>query len=63
MRTQTPKEKENLKKRIRGEEIITEIKNTLEEMNTRLEDKKEQISDLEDRVIECNQVVQEKEKK
>ena len=40
---------------------ITEIKNTLDEINGRLE-AAEQISDLEDRVMESNQAEKEREK-
>ena len=39
---------------------ITEIKNTLEGVNSRLEEAKEWISNLEDRVTESNQAEQER---
>ena len=40
---------------------ITEVKNTLEGINSRLNDTKEQISELEDRVMEIIAPEQEKE--
>ena len=43
-------------------EITTEIKNTLEGMNTRLDDTEECIGDLEDRKMEITQSEQQKEK-
>ena len=42
---------------------ITEIKNTLERINSRLDDAKEQTGDLEDRAVEIMKVEQKKEKK
>ena len=42
--------------------LIGEIKNTLEGMNSRLSDTEEHISDLEDGVMEITQWGQEKEK-
>ena len=42
--------------------LITEIKNTSEGINSRLEEAKEWISDLEDREMESNQAEQEREK-
>jgi len=41
----------------------TEIKNTLEGINSRLEDAEERIGNLEDRVMEGNQAEQQKEKR
>ena len=41
---------------------ITEIKNTLKGINSRLEEAEEQISDLKDRVRESSQAEQEREK-
>jgi len=42
---------------------VTEIKNTLERINHRLEEAEKQISKLEDRVIESNLAEQQEEKK
>ena len=42
---------------------ITETKNTLEGINSRLDDKEEQISELEDRGVEITEAEQKKEKK
>ena len=42
---------------------ITEIKNTLEEINSRLDHTKEWISELEHRVVEIIKVEQKKKKK
>ena len=39
------------------------MKNTLEEINSRLEDAEERISDFYDMVIESNQTEQQKEKR
>ena len=41
---------------------ITEMKNTLEGINSRLDDTKEQISKLEDRVMENTEAKQKKDK-
>jgi len=38
------------------------MRNTLDAMNSRMEESEEQISDLEDRVIEINKVEQERKK-
>jgi len=43
--------------------IINEIKNTLDGMNSRLEEAEEWISDLEDRLVGSNQAEQVREKK
>ena len=43
--------------------IITEMKNTLEGINSRITEAEEQISELEDRVVEINVTEQNKEKK
>ena len=42
---------------------ITEIKNAVKRINSRLEEAKEQSSELEDRVLEYNQAEQQKEKR
>ena len=42
--------------------IINEIKNTLDGINSNLEEAEEWINDLEDRVMEINQAEQMKEK-
>ena len=42
---------------------ITEMKNTLERINSRLDDAKERTGDLEDRAVEIMKVEQKKEKK
>ena len=42
---------------------ITEVKNTLDKTNRRLEEAKEYNSNLKDRVIGSNQVEQKREKK
>ena len=42
---------------------ITEMKNTLEGINSRLNDSKEWISDLEDRVVEITATEQKKERR
>ena len=41
---------------------VVEIKNTLNGINSRLEEAEEQISNLEDRVMESNQAEQGREK-
>ena len=43
--------------------IITEMENTLEWINSRLNEREEQISKLEDRVVKINASEQRKEKK
>ena len=43
--------------------LITEIENSLDGINSRLEDAHQWISDLEDRVMENNPVEQKREKK
>ena len=43
--------------------IITEMENTLEWINSRLNEREEQISKLEDRVVKINATEQRKEKK
>ena len=43
--------------------VITEMKNTLEWINSRLNDTEEQISEQEDRVVEITEVEQKKEKR
>ena len=42
---------------------ITEMKNTLEGINSRITEAQEQISDLEDRMVEITAAEQNKEKK
>ena len=42
---------------------ITKIKNTLEGINSRITEAEEQISDLEDRMVEFTAMEQNKEKK
>ena len=42
---------------------ITETKNTLEGINSRLDDKEEQISELEDRGVEITEAEQNKQKR
>ena len=42
--------------------MIIEIKNALEGINSRLDHKEEQISELEDRIVEIIQAEQKKEK-
>ena len=42
---------------------ITEIKNTLDIINSKLEEAEEWVSDLEDKVMENNHTEQEKEKR
>jgi len=56
------KERENIKNESEMKNSITEIENTLGGINSRLEEAKEQTSDLEDRVMESNQAEQERGK-
>ena len=50
------KELENIKKtQSKKDNLISEIKSTLETMNSRLNDTEEHISDLEDRIMEITQ--------
>ena len=42
---------------------MTKMNNTLEGNNSRLDDTKEQISEMEDRVVEITEAEQEKEKR
>ena len=49
------------KEPIRGEKHITEMKNTLEGINGRLDNTEEQTNGLEDRVVEITQSEQQKE--
>lgn len=44
-------------------ELITELKNTLEGFNSRLDEVKEQISTLEDKAVELTQTKQQNEKR
>jgi len=57
------KERENIKNESEMKNSITEIENTLGGINSRLEEAKEQTSDLEDRVMESNQAEWVREKK
>ena len=57
------KELENTKKNHTDLKSTTEIKNTLERINSRLDDTEEWISKLEDRVLEITQAEQKKENK
>ena len=43
--------------------IITEMKNTLEGIHSRITEAEERINDLEDRMVEFNAVEQNKEKR
>ena len=43
--------------------IITEVKNTLEGINSRITETEEQISDLEDRMVEFTATEQNKDKR
>ena len=52
-----------MKEPIKAEETIVEMKNTLEGLNSRLDDTEVQISELEDRVVEITQSEQQKEKR
>lgn len=55
--------KENIKmKQSELENIVTELKNTVEGINSRLQDVEEWIRSLEDRVVEVIQTEQQKEK-
>lgn len=55
--------KENIKmKQSELENIVTELKNTVEGINSRLQDMEEWIRSLEDRVVEVIQTEQQKEK-
>ena len=54
---------ENMRKYQSELKTTTEIKNTLEGINSRLEDAEEQISDLEDRVVQITKTEQQKEKR
>ena len=58
--TPSPKKLHNTKKN-QAELNTTEIKNTIEGINTGLDDSKEQISNLEDRVVEITEAKQKKE--
>ena len=44
-------------------DTTAEMKNTVEKINSGLEDSEEWIRDLEDRVVETSQTAEEKEKK
>ena len=56
------KELENMKKnQLKMKNIITEIKNTLETMNSRVGDTEKCISDLKDRIMETAPPEQQKE--
>ena len=57
----SPKKLHNIKKN-QAELNTTEIKNTIEGINTGLDDSKEQISNLDDRVVEITEAKQKKEK-
>lgn len=57
----SPKKLHNTKKN-QAELNTTEIKNTIEGINTGLDDSKEQISNLEDRVVEITDAKQKKRK-
>ena len=57
------KELENIKNNQTEKNIITEMKNTLEGINSRLNDTEEWIRELEDRVAEITAAEQEKRKK
>lgn len=50
------------KEQVELENAITEIKDTLEKMNSKLEDAKKWISNLKDKVVEITELEQEKEK-
>ena len=43
-------------------DTTAEMKNTVEKINSRLEDSEEWIRGLEDRIVETSQIAQEKEK-
>ena len=43
-------------------DTTAEMKNTVENINSRLEDSEEWIRGLEDRIVETSQIAQEKEK-
>ena len=43
--------------------VVTKMKNTLEGINSRLEDAEKWISDMDDGVMECTQAQEQKEKK
>ena len=57
----SPKKLNDTKKN-QAELNTTEIKNTIEGISTGLDDSKEQISNLEDRVVEITEAKQKKEK-
>ena len=57
----SPKKLHDTKKN-QAELNTTEIKNTIEGINPGLDDSKEQISNLEDRVVEITEAKQKKEK-
>lgn len=57
----SPKKLHNTKKN-QAELNTTEIKNTIEGIHTGLDDSKEQISNLEDRVVEITDAKQKKRK-
>ena len=54
------KEIENIRKY--QTEVITEMKNTLEGFNSRLDDVEEPVSELEDKTMELTQIEKQKEK-
>ena len=58
------KELENIKKnQLEQKNVLTEMKNTLEGINSRLGDTQEWISNLEERIVEITQSEQVKRKK
>lgn len=57
------KEKKYIKTNQSELNMVTGLKNTLEGINSRLDDAEEQISDLKDRLVEITPAEQQKEKK
>ena len=57
------KELENIKKtQSKKDNLISEIKNSIEGINSRITDTEEQISDLEDKIVEITTAEQNNEK-
>ena len=57
------KDLEEIKNKLIMNNVITEIKNTLEETNSRITEAEDRISRVEDRMLEINEAERKKEKK
>lgn len=57
------KELEKIFKKSKLSNTVTESKNKQQEVNSKLDDTEEEISDLEDRVVEITQSKEQKEKR